>query len=309
MNCPILLVKSVNDSLFLNTESLHFSLNSLIPYFSISCFPLNPNSFSIANSTGNPCVSHVIIHRTWDDATNDWTYYYPEYSQSDLDEFCDATSDLMVKPGIVYVRESNTPGMTEWGQTQLLAIRTRFTQGHVLFGDIMLVGALEFKEYQEMKDDGGFGVVPCPLYRKYDGNGEQERYLTQIHNMGRPGAIAANTLKFVECTAFLQYQSTHSTDILNEYYDYKLQYDVVDGTQTGTVEMLQYIRSNVRTAFDKTFEDAIGRFYGTEDSKSWASIISSKDFKLNIRGDYQSIVDAKNVHLVNLEKYYTELPN
>ena len=159
-----------------------------------------------------------------------------------------------------------------------------------------------------MKDDGGFGVVPCPLYRKYDENGEQERYLTQIHNMGRPGAIAANTLKFVECTAFLQYQSTHSTDILNEYYDYKLQYDVVDGTQTGTVEMLQYIRSNVRTAFDKTFEDAISKFYGTEDSKSWASIIGSKNFQLDIRGDYVSIVTAKNVHLQALEAYYTELP-
>ena len=253
-------------------------------------------------------TSVVIIHRKWDDTTNDWTYFYPDYADSDLGAFCLATSDLMVQPGIVYVRSSNTPGMTEWGQTELLAIRTRFTQGHVLFGDIMLVGALEFQQYQEMKDDGGFGVVPVPLYRKYDREGEQERYLTQIHNMGRPGAIAANTLKFVECTAFLQYQSTHSTDILNEYYDYKLQYDVVDGAQTGTVEMLRYIRSNVRTTFDKTFEDAIGRFYGTEDSKSWASIISSKSFILDIRGDYRSIVDAKNVHLKNLEKYYTELP-
>ena len=253
-------------------------------------------------------TSVVIIHRKWDEANNDWTYYYPEYSESDLDEYCDATTKLMQQKGIVYVEPETTPGYTEWGQTTLLAIRTRFTQGKVLFGDIMLVGALEFQQYQEMKDQGGFGVVPAPLYRKYDNDGEQERYLTQIHNMGRPGAIAANTLKFVECTAFLQYQSTHSTDILNEYYDYKLQYDVVDGTQTGTVEMLQYIRSNVRTAFDKTFEDAISKFYGTEDSKSWASIIGSKNFQLDIRGDYVSIVTAKNVHLQALEAYYTELP-
>ena len=255
-------------------------------------------------------TSVEIIKKTWSDDKNDWVYEYPSTSETDLDEFCDKTSWLFTQPGIVLVRKARTPGMTEWGQSSLLAIRTRFTQGHVLFGDIMLVGALEFPQYQEMKDKGGFGVVPVPLYRTEDPEtGEKDRYLTQIHNVGRPGAIAANTLKFVECTAFLNYQSTHSTDILNEYYDYKLQYDVVDGTQTGTVEMLKYIRLNVRTSFDKAFEDAIGVFYGDEaEDNKWAKIISKKDFILDIRQDYDTLVGSKQKNLENLEKYYEELP-
>jgi hypothetical protein len=152
---------------------------------------------------------------------------------------------------------------------------------------------------------GGFGVVCVPLYTDAEG----ERYLTQIHNVGRPGAIGANTLKFAECTAFLNYQSTHSTDILNEYYDYKLQYDVVDGTQTGTVDMLKYIRLNVRTSFDKAFEDAIGVFYGEEaEDNKWAKIISREDFILDIRQQYDTLVGSKQKNLEALEKYYEELP-
>jgi hypothetical protein len=246
--------------------------------------------------------SVVVIHREWDDERNDWKYYYPE-DNPDLYAFCDATTALFKKPGIVYVQGGSE--ITQWGASHLLAIRTRFAENHVLFGDIMMVGALEFEQYQTMKENGGFGVVPVPLYR----SGSADKYLTQIHNVGRPGAIATNTRKFAECTAFLNYQSTHSTDILNEYYDYKLQYDVVDGPK-GTVDMLQYIRLNVRTYFDKCFEDAIGVFYGDEayDSK-WLVIMSAAHFQLDIRADYKRLYEAKEANLKTLVAYYDELPN
>ncbi len=250
-------------------------------------------------------TSVTIIHKEWDTKTNDWKYYYPA-DNNDLYAFCDATTELFNQPGIAFVKGTSN-GVSQWGATQLLAIRTRFTENHVLFGDIMCVGALEFEQYQTMKENGGFGVVPVPLYKEY--NPVSNRYLTQIHNMGRPGAISANTTKFAECTAFLNYQSTHSTDILNDYYDYKLQYDVADGTK-GTVEMLQYIRLNVRTSFDKAFEDAIGVFYGDDAYKSkWLVIISGKDFKLDIRSDYKTYYPGKKANLDTLVSFYPELPD
>ena len=245
-------------------------------------------------------TSVTIIHKDWDDDKNDWNYYY-EPNNEDLYAFCDTTTQFFKKPGIAIVTGKNT---SQWGATQLLAIRTRFAENKVLFGDIMLVGALEFEQYQTMKENGGFGIVPVPLYRENSG----DKYLTQIHNVGRPGAIATTTTKFAECTAFLNYQSTHSTDILNEYYDYKLQYDVADGSK-GTVKMLQYIRTNVRTSFDKAMEDAMGVFFtGAYDIK-WLSIITKYDFQLDIRGDYAENYPTKAQQLKELTAYYAELPD
>ncbi len=242
--------------------------------------------------------SVVVIHKTWNEGRNDWDYYYPEDSP-DLYAFCEATTELFTSPGVCLVTGSN---VTQWGSSQLLAIRTRFSENHVLFGDIMMVGALEFEQYQVMKENGGFGIVPVPVYR------EGDKYLTLIHAVGMPGAISANTTKFAECTAFLNYQSTHSTDILDEYYNYKLQYDVADGTK-GTVYMLQYIRSNVRTYFDKCFEDAIGFFYDGAYENKWLSIIVAADYKLDIRADYKKHYPAKAEYLNGLVLMYDELPD
>ena len=244
-------------------------------------------------------TSVVIIHKDWNDDTNDWKYYYPA-DNNDLYKFCDATTALFQKPGICIVGKNYN---SAWGDSSYEAIRTRFSQNHVLFGDVMLVGAFEFEEYQNLKESaGGFGIVPVPLYRAND------EYLTQIHNMGRPGAIQVNTTKFVECSAFLNYQSTHSTDILNEYYDYKLQYDVADGTP-GTVYMLQYIRTHVRSSFDKCFEDAIGSFYGTEaSSQKWHTIMATSNFQLDLRKDYGGIYQSKKANLDGLTLMYQDLP-
>ena len=74
--------------------------------------------------------------------------------------------------------------------------------------------------------------------------------------------------------------------------------------------MLQYIRLNVRTYFDKCFEDAIGVFYGDEayDSK-WLVIMSDAHFQLDIRADYKRLYEAKEANLKTLVLYYDELPN
>ena len=194
---------------------------------------------------------------------------------------------------------------TEYGATPLLAIRTRFTNNKVLFGSVILVGSLEDESYQRLKDSSGFGVVPVPLYHNVDA-ASSETYLTSIHNVGRAGGIAANTRNFAQVTAFLNYQSTHSTDILNQYYDYKLQYDIADGTK-GTVEMLQYIRLNVRSSFDKTFEDAIGVFYETT-SDRWHSILLQNNYEVNFRPEYERLYSSKEGNLRNLIKEYDNLP-
>lgn len=245
-------------------------------------------------------TSCTIINREWDDAENDYKYSYSRENEK-LYALVDAVSNLVGQKGVLVVNQ--TSDVLVHGDTHMKAIRKRFAEDQVLFGGIILVGSLEAEVYQTMKESSGFGVVPVPLYS----DTTNDIYLTQIHNVGRAGAISVKTTKFEQCTAFLGYQSTHSTDILDQYYDYKLQYDIADGSK-GTVYMLQYIRNNVRSAFDKTFEDALGEFYDKADER-WHSIILNKNYNLDIRNDYKSLIDSKISDLDALINQFQVLPD
>lgn len=236
-------------------------------------------------------------------------YVYPTESPALYDLF-DQLKNLVAQPGISFI-DSNTLG----SESNTLAVRTEFCENRVLFGNIILVGSLEYQGYQQLKDAAGFGVVPVPLYHEVE-EGSDENYLTSMHNIARPGAISSATKKFAECTAFLNYQSEFrgkkddidSNDILTQYYNFKLQYDVADGS-AGTVEMLRYIRSNVRSAFDKTFEDAIGVNFNIY-NELWATMLASSGYSMDIRPQYGEYATRKTGHLKTLTGLFNsnELP-
>lgn len=240
-----------------------------------------------------------------------YDYVYPK-DNPDLYDWAEAAKNLWDGQGIIQVNSVHDSGepqysMTQWGNTHLQIIRKRFSEGGVLFGDIMMVGALEYSEYQGMADIGGFGVTVVPLYEYHEG----DRYLTQIHNVARPGAIAYNTQKFEQCTAYLNYQSTHSTDILNDYYRDELMM-TVSGGDSGTIKMLQYVRNNVRTSFDKAIEDAAAEFAegGKEGDVGKAKvnvICSNNQYKLGrdgLRKEYDANIGLKQDALDNLVGYF-----
>ena len=196
--------------------------------------------FALGSASGLPAsgmlytTSITIIDREYDVAKGDYTYSYPyayqvsgdqfamseEGTHDELITFCENLSNLFKQPGIIAVDNTQTQG---YGSDALLAIRSRFASDKVLFGGVICLGSLEYDVYKEMNGEGrtGYGIVPVPLYRAnyVDENGDTkvDKYLTQIHNIGRIGAISYTTEKFSQCTAYLNYQSTHSTDILNEY--------------------------------------------------------------------------------------------
>ena len=273
--------------------------------------------FALSSSSGLSIVgmlytsSVVVIHRDWDDTRNDYSYYYPE-DNPDLYKFCENLNTLFNKTGVISVSDGQSGA---YGATSLQAIRNRFAVNKVLFGGVICVGSLEYEEYQEMNENGtGFGVVPVPTYRTLNPETEEpDPYLTQIHAIGRIGGISASTTKFAQCTAFLDYMSNNSTDILNEYYDYKLQYDVAGGSE-GNIEMLQYIRYNVRSSFDKVFEDAIGKFFSSVDNEAennkWAHMILVAGYKMTtMETEYERLYETKETYLQSLVKEYDILPN
>ena len=277
----------------------------------------------VANSGIIYTSSVKVIHKEWNTTKNDYDYYYPgsekdpNGSEAGMAEFTngfgklvDAIEKLLATDGVVYVKREYCDGKT-WNDisnfsnnTEHQAIRVAFGQGTVLFGDIMMVGALEENEYQKMSE-GSFGVVPVPIYHEnIDENGNIiDKYLTQIHNMGRPGAIAYNTKKFVECTAFLNYQSTNSSKILNDYYTYNLCYSTAGG-DPDTVEMLEYLRDNVRTSFDKAMEDAMGIFDKASGDYRMTYLPVDDFVSPNIEADYEACVDLKQGFLDTLTGYF-----
>ena len=213
----------------------------------------------------------TIINRHGNNIT-DYTYSYPK-TNTQLTDYCEKLAVLMSSDGAFVYSGGGA-------MASLDTIRVAFANNHVLFGGVICVGSLEDEVYQRMRQDGGFGVVPVPLYSNTYVNAAgvetEVNYLTQIHNLGRIGGISAASTKFSQCSAFLNYVSTHSTNILNEYYDWKLSVGIVGGTSAAdaNAEMLQYIRSNVRSSFDKVFEDALG-IYGNFGGDLYHKIIQN----------------------------------
>ncbi len=178
-----------------------------------------------------------------------------------LCEFSLALSNLMIENadnGITVVTAENA---TEYGsKNDLLAIRNEFVNDNILFGGIVTLGSLEDKNsYQTMRAVGksGFGIVPVPLYRTRSAEVKDE-YNTLVHNLARIVAIAAQTDKFEMCSAFLDYQSRNSSEVLNTYYTQNLAASVLGETTEDNVNMLTYIRNHVGDCFDMTYDNIMG---------------------------------------------------
>ena len=251
----------------------------------------------------------------------DYTFWYPEES-APLEGFVENLNSLFSSTGVVAINKSadhSGPINTTSQSSAEVVVRNAFAEGKVLFGGIVCVGSLEDTIYGGMLENGeGFGVVPGPLYRTNytddKGATQVDKYLTQIHNIGKVGAIGIKTKYFAQCSAFLNYQSLNSADILDDYYNFTLKTDAV--ADEGGAEMLDYIRENVRSSFDKAFEDAIARqaqMSGNKDlnQHKWHNMILDKCFNLTrdeMHSQYATWMDAKAAALEALELSYAGLP-
>jgi hypothetical protein len=242
------------------------------------------------------------------DGTNS-PYSYAETNEKLL-AFASALDNLMAQPGVVRFTKSDNGGLSN----SLLFIREQFTTNKVLFGGVIMLGSLEYQDYQNMKTAGGKGflVVPVPLYTAYN-EATNDIYSTQIHNIGRIGAISVKSEKFSECSAFLNYQSTHSRYVKDTYYEQELLLSIVGGGTTDSAllqankEMLDLLRDSLITGFDKAYEDSSALFdNGTlvttpDDGQKkfielkWHDIFDKKHYQMGatIAAYYSSLKPAK----------------
>lgn len=299
--------------------------------------------FALPTGSGMPAygllysTSLSIIEREYDPVKGEYTHSYTavdthEYSEGvsfsidpmanidELREFCTNLYDLFNSNGVISVSNGETFGFGSsiGGGPDITAIRERFASNNVLFGGIVTLGSLEYNEFKQSNAEHssvgyeGYAIAPIPLYRSsYVENGETkvDSYNTQIYHLGKIVAISYTTENFAQCTAYLNYMSTNSTEILNEYYDHK---HSVKGEDIGTVEMLKYIRNNVGSGLDATYDSIIARYCEVDDYTMWSSII--KDYNYQIKNiivlEYKAYVRDKARGLYNLENLiYPSLPD
>ena len=234
------------------------------------------------------------------------SYYYPA-ENGDLIKFTAALENLFktgvgitsVSKGEVSAAGLNVGASDNVGE--LVGIRQQFANNKMLFGGIIAVGSLEERVYQDMINTGagyGFGIVPVPVYQ------ENDEYLTLVHNIARIVAISSTTTEFEQCTAFLDYQSTHSQDILDAYYTQELVAKTSNGLAGNqNKRMLTYIRNHVRDCFDKTYEDVISSYLKSNgddkaESNRWHTLLQNAKYQYaNMGNSYESFYKSKNTEL------------
>ncbi|MBQ7387651.1 MAG: hypothetical protein IJW03_05755 [Clostridia bacterium] len=167
---------------------------------------------------------------------------------------------------------------------ELDAIRDQFTdknKNNILFGGIVTVGSLEDSDYQGMKANGGFGIVPVPLYKT------GIEYKTLVHNLARIVGISVVTGEFEMCTAFLNEVSTNSSNVLEQYYTKNLAAVVGGGTAgENNVQMLTYIRNHVNDCFDKTYEDMVSFYKSDTATATWHNTLMAANYQM---GDFSTV--------------------
>ena len=304
------------------------------------------------SSTGVVYTSSITIIDKYQQM-GEWNYCYPAVEKnestgqwvynSELDSFESAQALFDLETAVTALFQTQgvlaSAGLikTDYQVTnddkELVCIRRKFTssENSLLFGGFIMTGNLDeteagdYNDYQDMRKPGaaGFAIAPCPLYAGIDATkGEQcedpkaagyRDYQTLIHNVGRLGAISVNTTKFAQCSAFLDYQSRHSSDILEEYYQEKL--CRAAGNENDNNVVMDFIRDHVRSIFDKAFEDALGYFYkaqfsGTTGLKKWHDFMKTNNFQPDgaVAGGYSTMAPAKQQLLIELQGEYENLP-
>ena len=258
--------------------------------------------------------SFSIIERTFIDRLQIYDYYYPDvYSEeslaklNDFFELSNNIQQLFTNPGI-HLISSGDDFATKHSDNGIpkQAIANCFSENGILFGGIVCLGRLDSESYKKMKEtpDGGLGVAPIPLYRTLNPlTQEPDSYTTITGFTARIGAVTYGSYKFAQISAFLNYQSTHSSDILHEYYS--ANFTNSSDKNDIHIQMLDYIRKNLGSNFEfvqdyfmsmdsRTSKASMGEV------RSWDEIIRLNEYKyFNMLPRYAELFSDKYAYIRN----------
>jgi hypothetical protein len=217
-----------------------------------------------------------------------------------------AFEQLFASDGVI--KTNNSLSNEQLGiSTAVMGIRQQFSRDKMLFGGVVLIGALDYDEYQNMEN--GFGIAPIPLYAVK----ENAQYTSAIHNLARVVGISSkiSPARFSQATAYLDYQAINSDDIMTQYYK-SLQYDTVGGEEYN-IEILDYLRDHIRNNRDQYIENMICNASvvtnsGLTGSHKFGSFFNGTLTSTTVRDAYEATKDLKAAALRRLVAMFEALP-
>lgn len=143
----------------------------------------------------------------------------------------------------LYTDMYNAEGMLRYGFQiggNVLESTTTFFNGNV----ILTMAKLGEMESQEMRGTPfERGVVPFPQY-----NRQAPGFRTIVHDQAELSGILNNTKSFTMSSAYLQFMSENSSDVLTEYYEKGLKFKYNESRTTR--EMIDFIKDHIATPFE-----------------------------------------------------------
>ena len=267
--------------------------------------------FALDTSMGLPSagVTYSIDFNWYEMEVIEGTNTYKVAADStNLEAMMTAWEQLFSKDGVIMT--DNTKSNTELGISKaVMGIRQQFSLDKMLFGGVVLIGALDYDDYQNMEN--GFGIAPIPLYAVK----ENAAYTSAIHNLARVVGISCkiSAARFSQATAYLDFQAINSDEIMNQYYK-SLQYDTVGGEEYN-IEILDYLRDHIRNNRDQYIENMICNSAVIPNSNLKAEHKFGQFFRAgkgvdstNVRDKYEATKELKAAALKSLVAMFEALP-
>lgn len=226
-----------------------------------------------------------------------------------------AWENFFSKPGVIKLASTKVDGVTKqdayWqmgATSNLMGIRERFSLDKILFGGVLLLGALDYDEYQNMEN--GFGIAPIPLYKA----GANSQYTSAIHNLARVIGILdkVSADRFSKCTAYLDFQSINSDEI-RDLYNRSLNFDTGLGEEYN-IEMIEYLVDHIRNNRDQYIEnmmmrtDVLGAANTPNSKYKFGSFLNGSQTSANVRDWFAEGKALKDVALKLLVAKFVALP-
>ncbi len=160
--------------------------------------------------------------------------------------------------------------------TDASSLRARFVSDELLFGGVVTLGSLSHKDYDPKAAD----TYIAPLPKAFP----SDSYTSVLDAHSRLGAINKNSVHIPQVTAFLDYQSTHSSEIKEAYCTYELIFGFL-GAGKESKESLELIRNSFSPSLGAIYDDAVCAYAadnGQDDGAlSWVDVLLKNGFSLS----------------------------
>ncbi len=180
---------------------------------------------------------------------------------SRIEEFSENYTKLFASSGIVLENGAE--------DTQ----KSRFISHGSLFSGIIPIAALENEDYKEIANSGIY-IAPIPKMNSTDS------YRGSIDARASFAAVNRKSTKIAETSAYLDYQSTHSEEIISSYCLYSLLWGKL-GASPENKESLELIRASAHLSYSSVYERAVDYYFADLDPSlrgvSWSELLAGLD--------------------------------